>query len=78
MPNPVEGRVIVEMTRTHALVYRTDSLGVVIDTEVFKWPYRLDKKDAVEELRGVWDWMYDYLNNNVNFDADDHSARGGG
>lgn len=77
MANPVEGRVIVEMTRTHALVYRTDPMGLVVDTEVFKWPYRLERVDAVNELRDVWDWLYDYLNRTVNHDVND-SARGGG
>ena len=77
MANPVEGRVIIEMTRTHAIVYRTDPLGVVIDNEVFKWPYRMDRKDAVMELQAAWDWLYDYLNRTVNFDIDDPSARGG-
>ncbi len=75
---PVEGRVILEMTRTHAVVYRTDPSGNVIDHEVFKWPYRLDKQDAVAELRDAWDWMYDYLNNTVNFDGEDGTARGRG
>lgn len=77
MANPVEGRVIVEMTRTHAIIYKTDSQGLVVDSEVFKWPYRLDRKDSDMELQGAFDWLYDYMNRTVNFDADD-SARGGG
>lgn len=76
MANPVEGRVIVEVTKRHAIIYRTDGKGFVVDNEVFAWPFPLSRPEAELENKDIWDVVYDYLNSVCNTDSSE-SARGG-
>lgn len=65
-PNPVEGRVILEVTRHHALIYLCDRKGIVVDNEVFRYPFPLDRDDCQTECRDLFDMLYDALNDVVN------------
>lgn len=76
MPNPIEGRVILEVTRQHAILYLCDAKGIVVDNEVFRFPFKLERQDAYSEVKDAWDCVWDYLNHAVNWDVDDDPARG--
>jgi hypothetical protein len=65
-PNPVEGRVILEVTRHHAVLYLCDRKGIVVDNEVFRFPSPLDQQGCSEECRGLFNIAYDCLNGMVN------------
>lgn len=65
-PNPVQGRVILEVTSHHAVIYLCDRQGVVLDNEVFRYPFPLDRDDCREECRDLFDLLYDSLNETVN------------
>jgi len=65
-PNPVQGRVILEVTSHHAVIYLCDRQGVVLDNEVFRYPFPLDKDDCSDECRDLFNVLYDALNDVVN------------
>lgn len=71
MPNPVEGRVICEVTRRHIVIYQTDAQGMVTDQDVFTWGFRLDQKDAQDEVSSTYGYLYDFLNATINGEDDD-------
>jgi hypothetical protein len=62
----VQGRVILEVTSHHAVIYLCDRQGVVLDNEVFKYPFPLDKHDCSDECRDLFNILYDALNDVVN------------
>jgi hypothetical protein len=74
MANPVEGRVICEVTRRHIVIYQTDAQGMVTDQDVFTWGFRLDQKDAREEVSSTYGYLYDFLNATINGEDDDEEA----
>ena len=65
-PNPVQGRVILEVTSHHAVIYLCDRQGVVLDNEVFRYPAPLDRDECSEECRDLFDLLYDSLNDAIN------------
>jgi len=65
-PNPVMGRVILEVTRHHAVLYLCDRKGIVTDNEVFRYPVALEKDECGGECRDFFNLAYDYCNSVVN------------
>lgn len=63
----VERRIVVEFGRMYAYAYLTDGNGKLIEEEPFKQPFRLDRQEAIEEARELWDMVYDHLNDSINF-----------
>jgi hypothetical protein len=59
-------RIVVEYGQLYVYVYMTDGNGKVLDEEVFKQPFRLDRKDAFEEAKDTYDNTFDWLNDVVN------------
>jgi len=39
-------RIVIEYGQLYAYIYLTDGHGKLLDEEVFKQPFRLDRKDA--------------------------------
>jgi hypothetical protein len=70
--NPVEGKVIIEVTRKYVSIFRCDGGGAVQDSDHFAFPHRLDRGDAVSTAIDAYSIIYDWLNRGVNGD----SARG--
>lgn len=66
-PDYVERRIVVEFGRQYAYAYLTDGAGKLIEEEPFKQPFRLDRQEAIEEARDLWDMVYDHLNDTINF-----------
>jgi hypothetical protein len=59
-------RIVVEYGQLYVYVYMTDGSGKVLDEEVFKQPWRLDRKDAFEEAKDTYDTIFDWVNEIVN------------
>jgi len=59
-------RIVVEYGQQYAYIYITDGMGKIIDEEVFKQPFCLDRKDAFEEAKDSYDAAYDWLNETIN------------
>ena len=71
-PNPVRGRVIVEVTPRHAILYLCDRAGYVTDQEVFRYPVVMDNDECTEECRDLFGLLYDAVNDVVNPELQDH------
>lgn len=65
-PNPVRGRVILEVTPRHAILYLCDRHGYVTDQEVFRYPVLMDSQECSDECRDLFDLLYDAINDTVN------------
>ncbi len=65
-PNPVRGRVIMEITPNHAILYLCDKLGYVIDQEVFRYPLTMSTEECSEECRDLFNVLYDAIDCAVN------------
>lgn len=77
----VEGKILIDVSRKYASIYRCDPQGIVVDEDHFSFPYRLDKQDAVAEVVDLYAMLYDWLNDTLNGSPDDEpgdSARGEG
>ena len=59
-------RIVVEYGQLYVYIYMTDGNGKVLDEEVFKQPWRLDRKDAFEEAKDTYDSIFDWVNEIVN------------
>ena len=75
--NPVEGRVVIDVSRKYVSIYRCDGTGKVTDEDHFSHPFRLDRSDAVSLVVDMYSFAYDMLNDMVNGDPDEDSAREG-
>lgn len=67
MADDVYRRVVVEYGLQYVYLYLADQNGKVIGEEVFKQPVRLDRSDAAGEAKDTFDFVYDMLNDTINF-----------
>jgi hypothetical protein len=74
--NPVEAKVIIEVSRKYVSLFRCDGTGAILDYDHFAFPFRLDRQDAVSEALDIFARLYDHMNTVVN--GSDDSARGTG
>ena len=70
--NPVEGKVVIDVSRKYVSIFRCDGTGAVLDSDHFAFPYRLERKEAISQTVDVYSILYDWLNRELNGD----SARG--
>lgn len=74
-------RIVVEYGQIYVYIYMTDGVGKILDEEVFKQPFRLDRKDAADEAKDTYDATYDWINEIVNVTplqgGDDKAAESG-
>lgn len=59
-------RIVVEYGQIYAYCYLTDGNGRLLDEEVFKQPFRLDRKEVFDEAKDAYDQVYDWLNETIN------------
>lgn len=78
MSDRIEGKIVVDVTRSHAWVYLCDGDGQILDQDSFVWPFRLDRKDANNETRDIQGVIFDYLNDTCNAGWDDEDAASSG
>jgi hypothetical protein len=60
-------RIVVEYGRLYVYAYLTDGNGKVLEEEVWQQPFRLDAKDAHEEAKDIWQFVYQELQDTVLF-----------
>ena len=75
-PNPVQGRVIVEITPVHAILYLCDRRGYVIDQEVFRYPQPMTLEECAAETRDLFGVLYDAVDSVVNPELQDSPPEG--
>lgn len=73
MIDHTEGKVVIDIGRQYVCVYLCDGQGRILDQESFKYPVRIDKKDAVAEAKNAFDTVYDWCNEIINDSADSAS-----
>jgi len=76
--NPVEGRLVIDVSQKYVSIYRCEGGGKVLDEDHFSFPFRLDRQDAIAEITDLYAIVYDFLNDTINGGPDDESARGDG
>jgi hypothetical protein len=59
-------RIVIEYGQLYAYIFMTDGNGKLLDEEVFKQPFRLERKEAHEEAKDAYDAAYDWMNEIVN------------
>ena len=59
-------RIVVEYGQVYAYCYITDGNGRLLDEEVWKQPFRLDRKEVHGEAQDTYDQVYDWLNDSIN------------
>jgi len=67
--NPVEGKIVIDVSRKYVSIFRCDGTGAVLDSDHFAYPYRLDRKDAISQTVDVYSILYDWLNRELNGDS---------
>lgn len=70
----VERRIVVEFGRRYTYVYWATPSGRIVDEESFCQPYTLDKREAVDEAKDVFDLVYQHLLDTVGPSASDDSG----
>ena len=64
--DPILGKVVVDFSQKYVSVYLCEGDGTVKDADHFRWPERLEVKDARQEVRDAFHWFYDHCNDAVN------------
>ena len=59
-------RIVVEYGQVYAYCYMTDGNGRLLEEDVFKQPFRLDRKEVNDEAKDAYDQVYDWLNDSIN------------
>ena len=59
-------RIVVEYGQVYAYCYITDGNGRLLEEDVFKQPFRLDRKEVNDEAKDAYDQVYDWLNDSIN------------
>ena len=58
-------RIVVEYGRWYVYAYFTDQNGKVLEEEVWKQPFMLERKEVHEESRETFDLIYDHCQDTV-------------
>ena len=76
-PDEVVRRIVAEYGQLYVYLYVTDGNGKVLEDDRFKQPYRLDKRDAIDEAREFFDRAYDWANETINWPSASDGGEGG-
>lgn len=68
---PVIRRIVVEYGRRNVYAFFTDGNGKILDEEAWQQPFLLEVKEAHEEAKDVWDFVYQELQDTVLCTASD-------
>jgi len=63
--NAIVRRIVVECGRLYVYAYYTDGNAKVLEEEVWQQPFRLDAKDAHDEAKDIWQFLYQELQDTV-------------
>lgn len=67
--NPVEGKIVIDVSRKYVSIFRCDGTGAVKDSDHFAYPYRLELREAVSQTVDIYAILYDWLNRQLNGDS---------
>lgn len=77
LEDPIVGKVVIDFSRKYVSVYFCDGDGSIRDFDHFRYPFLLDRKDAVDECRDTYHFLYQYLNDSMNVDINELQEGGG-
>ena len=66
-PDEVVRRIVCEYGQRYVYLYVTDGNGKVLEDDRFTQPYRLDRRDAIDEAKEFFDRAYDWANETINY-----------
>lgn len=66
-PDEVVRRIVCEYGQLYVYLYVTDGNGKVLEDDRFKQPYRLDRKDTIDEAKEFHDRAFDWVNETINW-----------
>jgi len=69
--DPIVGKVVLDFSRKYVSIYLCEGDGTIKDCDHFKYPFRLEMKDARQETKDCFDFLYDWANKTVNPDPDE-------
>lgn len=70
-------RIVIEYGRLYAYLYVTDANGKVLEDDRFRQPFRMDRRDVIDEAKETFDRAYDWINETVNFPSASDGEQGG-
>ena len=74
--DPILGKIVIDFSRKYVSLYLCEGDGVIKDFDHFRYPFRLDAKDAKDETTDTFHFLFQYLNDSINSELqeDDDSA----
>ena len=74
--DPIVGKIVIDFSRKYVSLYLCEGDGVIKDFDHFRYPFRLDTKDAKDETVDTFHFLFQYLNESMNpeLQEDDDSA----
>lgn len=79
LQDPIVGKVVIDFSRKYVSIYLCEGDGTIKDFDHVRWPFRLDNKDARQECRDMFDFVYQWaLDDIVEWDSKLQEEEGGG
>lgn len=75
--DPIVGKVVIDFSRKYVSIYLCEGDGTIKDFDHFRYPFRLDYKDARQETKDAFDFVYQWANESINADDDELQEDGG-
>jgi hypothetical protein len=69
--DPVVGKVVIDFSRKYVSIYLCEGDGTIKDFDHFRYPFRLEYKEARQETKDAFDFVYQWANETINFDEDE-------
>lgn len=67
--DPVVGKVVIDFSKKYVSIYLCEGDGTIKDYDHFRYPCRLEMKEARRETQDCYHWLYDWANRSVNFES---------
>jgi hypothetical protein len=64
--DPVVGKIVIDFSKKYVSIYLCEGDGQIKDYDHFRFPCRLEMKEARQETRDCYDLIYDWANRAVN------------
>ena len=69
--DPIVGKVVIDFSRKYVSIYLCEGDGTIKDFDHFRYPFRLEYKEARQETKDAFDFIYQWTNETINFDEDE-------
>lgn len=66
--DPIVGKVVVDFSRKYISVYLCEGDGRIRDFDHFRFPIRLETREARQEAKDAFDFLYQWANESLNDD----------